>query len=216
MCQTVLYKDTRCKHRWMRITVPCFPGAGFTTCRSFSYNNIYNHVTHQIYAQNNSGYSYSHQQPPVTINDGLCHQPSCPYRANRHASHYTPTPTNTLLSPILPPSTPFAHAQSPGEAHIQGHAQIQGHNNTCHVHLPGPGPYHQVQVQHNCPHHQHLVAKPAPPAYIARSEPCPECDLGGVYDRNQIRMVTAIKKGVKLGGGPSGGDPGVELRCCVM
>ncbi|EGZ76500.1 hypothetical protein NEUTE2DRAFT_123147 [Neurospora tetrasperma FGSC 2509] len=124
MCQTTLYKDTHCKHRWMRITTPCLPGAGFNTCQ----------------------------------------------------------------------------------------IQIQGHN-TCQVHLPGP-PYHQIQ--HHCPHHQHLVAKPAPPAYIARGEPCPECDLRGVYDRNQVRMVTKIKKGIKLGAGPSGGDPGIELRCCVM
>ncbi|KAK3495627.1 hypothetical protein B0T13DRAFT_530247 [Neurospora crassa] len=177
MCQTTLYKDTHCKHRWMRITTPCLPGAGFNTCPSFSHNN------------NTRNYHYNNHHSP----NGLCHQPLCPYQQHPHPNH-TPSHTATFTTPI------------------QGQLQIQGHN-TCQVHLPGP-PYHQIQD--NCPHHQHLVAKPAPPAYIARGEPCPECDLRGVYDRNQVRMVTRIKKGIKLGAGPSGGDPGVEVRCCVM
>ncbi|KAK3355907.1 hypothetical protein B0H65DRAFT_585518 [Neurospora tetraspora] len=192
MCQTTLYKDTHCKHRWMRITTPCFPGAGFTTCPSFSFNNTHTH----------NNYLYDHHQSP----DGLCHQPLCPYQQHPHPNHYTPNHTSPFSPPFSPTLTPSIQAQG------QGQLQIQGHN-TCHINLP-TYPYHQIQ--HNCPHHQQLVAKPAPPAYIARAEPCPECDLRGVYDRNQVRMVTKIKKGVKLGGGPSGGDPGVEVRCCVM
>ncbi|KAK1777345.1 hypothetical protein QBC45DRAFT_479300 [Copromyces sp. CBS 386.78] len=197
MCQTTLYKDTHCKHRWMRVTLPCYPTAGFNNCPSFSYN------TH------NHSHSYNHQQQQQPLNDGLCLQPLCPYQQHPHPNHY---PTNQT-SPFSP-NHPSVQGRIQGQIQSQVQGHVQGHN-TCHIYLPNPAsPYYPVQ--HDCPHHQHLVAKPAPPAYIARSEPCPECDLGGVYDRNQIRMVTAIRNGVKLGGGPSGGDPGLELRCCVM
>jgi len=60
-------------------------------------------------------------------------------------------------------------------------------------------------------------ARPAPPAYWARSgEPCPECDLEGEYDRNEIRQVVRVRNGFRLGLGPGTADPGVDLRCCVV
>ncbi|KAK3395661.1 hypothetical protein B0T20DRAFT_443522 [Sordaria brevicollis] len=200
MCQTVLYKDTKCKHRWMKITRPCFFGGGFSNCPSFSFNT-HNRRPHP------HGNNYYSPLPPV--GNGLCHQPLCPYKGHPHANH---TP-----SPSFPPSTQDQAQgqmiQPQGQLYHHGELyQVEGYN-SCHVNMPG-SPYYQTQ--HNCPYHQNLVAKPAPACYIARGEPCPECDLRGVYDRNLIRMVTKIKKGVKLGGGPSGGDPGVEVRCCVM
>ncbi|KAK0612978.1 hypothetical protein B0T17DRAFT_620348 [Bombardia bombarda] len=35
MCRVEFYKDPYCGHRWARVTRPCYPGYGFTTCPSF-------------------------------------------------------------------------------------------------------------------------------------------------------------------------------------
>ncbi|KAK3336580.1 hypothetical protein B0T19DRAFT_43561 [Cercophora scortea] len=68
-----------------------------------------------------------------------------------------------------------------------------------------------------CPTFFTGYAQPQPVCYIAREEPCPACDLRGVYDRNQIRMVVRLRSGFRLGMGPSRCDPGVEVRwCCAV
>lgn len=41
-------------------------------------------------------------------------------------------------------------------------------------------------------------------------------DLGGVYDRNQTRMVTKVRYGFRWGLGPNETDPGCDFACCVM
>jgi len=59
-------------------------------------------------------------------------------------------------------------------------------------------------------------ARPQPEAFVARQEPCPQCDLGGVYSRNEVRAVVRFRRGFRLGLGPGRRDPGVEVRCGVM
>ena len=49
-----------------------------------------------------------------------------------------------------------------------------------------------------------------------RFQLCPRCDLQGLYDRNQIRMVLGTHRGVRVGCGPGRNDSGVEVRCLVM
>ena len=45
---------------------------------------------------------------------------------------------------------------------------------------------------------------------------CPLCDLLGQYDRNRIRMVYKVHRGIKFGRGGRRTDPGLECRCSVM
>lgn len=42
---------------------------------------------------------------------------------------------------------------------------------------------------------------PEPKVYLAVSQQCPICDLGGVYDRNLVRMVLSTRKGMCSVGG---------------
>ncbi|KAK0716997.1 hypothetical protein B0T26DRAFT_647829 [Lasiosphaeria miniovina] len=60
-------------------------------------------------------------------------------------------------------------------------------------------------------------AKPAPRGpFVVYCEPCPVCDLRGAYDRNAVRVVVGVRRGVRAGAGPGRGDPGVDFTCCVM
>lgn len=58
------------------------------------------------------------------------------------------------------------------------------------------------------------LCKPAMKYYDC--EACPVHCMGGCYDRNSIRMLAKLQRGVKLGGGIHRGDPGCELKCAVM
>ncbi|KAL2020656.1 hypothetical protein VTK56DRAFT_8052 [Thermocarpiscus australiensis] len=67
-----------------------------------------------------------------------------------------------------------------------------------------------------CPEFVSGRARPLPPRFVACGEPCPQCDLGGVYDRNRTRMVTKVRYGFRWGLGPNRTDPGCDVVCCVM
>lgn len=63
------------------------------------------------------------------------------------------------------------------------------------------------------------AAKEATAMYKTKSRLCPRCDLGGVYDRNVVRVVEKMGWGVKWGAGPARDDWGFELKMedgCVM
>ncbi|KAK0392770.1 hypothetical protein NLU13_2265 [Sarocladium strictum] len=62
-----------------------------------------------------------------------------------------------------------------------------------------------------------------PRFYRTKSRPCPRCDLDGVYDRNTVRMVEAMGRGIKWGVGPDVEDWGIDCnlgssrgRMCVI
>ncbi|KAK5655447.1 hypothetical protein OQA88_5718 [Cercophora sp. LCS_1] len=57
---------------------------------------------------------------------------------------------------------------------------------------------------------------PMPRTVIACQEPCPVCDLNGVYDGNMVRVIKREVIGVKIGKGRAKADAGWEVRCCVM
>ncbi|KAK4240683.1 hypothetical protein C8A03DRAFT_41795 [Achaetomium macrosporum] len=67
-----------------------------------------------------------------------------------------------------------------------------------------------------CPGFVDGQIRPLPPRLVAKGEPCPKCDLGGMYDRNQTRMVSEIRHGFRWGLGPNKSDPGCDITCCVM
>ena len=85
-----------------------------------------------------------------------------------------------------------------------------------------------------CPVFFNGVAKPQPPYFRTgaaerhdgdgacaccrrpRDTPCPKHDLGGAYDRNDVRMVLGITNGLHWGMGPDKDDVGVEMACCAV
>ncbi|KAK3298871.1 uncharacterized protein B0H64DRAFT_439304 [Chaetomium fimeti] len=67
-----------------------------------------------------------------------------------------------------------------------------------------------------CPKFTDGKARPLPPRLVAQGEPCPKCDLGNVYDRNVVRVVTKVRYGFRWGLGPDAADPGCDVACCVM
>lgn len=71
-----------------------------------------------------------------------------------------------------------------------------------------------------CPSFGDGSVKPTPKYLKTRTRPCPRCQLGGVYDRNQTRMVEGMGWGVKWGVGPRSEDYGCEVTfpggCVVL
>lgn len=74
-----------------------------------------------------------------------------------------------------------------------------------------------------CPSFSDGTINAAPRCYRTRSRPCPRCDLGGQYDRNAVRMVEAMGRGIKWGVGPGVEDWGLDCnlgsstgRICVI
>ncbi|EHA53882.1 hypothetical protein MCOR27_007058 [Pyricularia oryzae] len=68
----------------------------------------------------------------------------------------------------------------------------------------------------NCPTFFNGITKEAPPFIKATKICCPKHDLEGMYDRNLIRMVVKVEKGLRWGMGPDERDPGVDIKCAVM
>ncbi|QPC66057.1 hypothetical protein HYE67_008288 [Fusarium culmorum] len=63
-----------------------------------------------------------------------------------------------------------------------------------------------------CPTFCDGTAKDPPKFYNTKSQPCPRCQLHGVYDRNLVRMVEAMGWGIKWGVGPGRDDWGCEMN----
>jgi len=68
----------------------------------------------------------------------------------------------------------------------------------------------------NCKSFENRHARNPRAIYRAPAGSCPKCDKKDDYDGNKIRMVKAIKRGTKLGTGPSREIFGVECICTLM
>lgn len=68
----------------------------------------------------------------------------------------------------------------------------------------------------NCKSFENRHARSPRMIYRAPAGSCPKCDKKDDYDGNKIRMVKAIKRGTKLGTGPSRENFGVECICTLM
>ncbi len=67
-----------------------------------------------------------------------------------------------------------------------------------------------------CPRFFNDEAKPPPPRHQVGRSQCPVHGLRGAYDRNHVRMVDGVTRGLRWGLGPGREDYGVDLRCVVM
>jgi len=68
----------------------------------------------------------------------------------------------------------------------------------------------------NCKSFENRHARNPRTIYRAPAGSCPKCDKKDDYDGNKIRMVKAIKRGTKLGTGPSRENFGIECICTLM
>jgi hypothetical protein len=64
----------------------------------------------------------------------------------------------------------------------------------------------------NCPSFYDGTMNATPRFYRTKSRPCPKCDLDGAYDRNCVRMVEAMRRGIKWGVGPDVEDWGIDCN----
>lgn len=60
------------------------------------------------------------------------------------------------------------------------------------------------------------IARREPPLQRSEYRLCPEHGLRGMYDRNRVRMVVRMRRGLKWGTGPSKQDSGLEIPCSLM
>ncbi|KAI6770023.1 hypothetical protein HG530_004652 [Fusarium avenaceum] len=68
----------------------------------------------------------------------------------------------------------------------------------------------------NCPTFCDGTAKDEPKFFNTKSRPCPRCQMHGVYDRNLVRMVESMGRGIKWGVGPDADDWGCEVKCVIL
>ncbi|KAM0329803.1 hypothetical protein ACHAQA_003967 [Verticillium albo-atrum] len=60
------------------------------------------------------------------------------------------------------------------------------------------------------------MARRAPAWQASAYRLCPEHGWQGFYDRNRVRMIVEVRRGVKWGSGPNRQDRGWEFPCVVM